>query len=113
MRGRHYYRYGNGGACEGCENRDACTTGRFRTIYRDENEGVQERMRAKLELEENRAKYHKRAHAAESPYGQAKRNLRFTHVMRRGRAKVGMEMALLFMLHNIMRVAPVLLGSGA
>ena len=113
IRGRHYHRYGDGGTCKECKFRNMCTTGRFRTIYRDENEGVQERMRAKLELEENRVKYHKRAHAAESPYGQAKRNLRFTHVMRRGKVKVGMEMALLFMLHNIMRVAPLLSGSGA
>ena len=113
IHGRRCHRYGNRGACKGCEVRDACTAGKYRIISRDVNEGVQERMRAKLELEENRTKYHKRAHAAETPYGQVKRNLRFTHVMRRGKGKVGMEMALLFMLHNILKVAPLLVGCGA
>ena len=68
-------------------------------------------MRAKLELEENRRRYNKRGHAAESPYGHAKRNLKFTFVMRRGIEKVRMEMAMLFTLHNIMKVAPAILGA--
>jgi transposase len=112
IKGRRYRRYANVSACKGCEFRDKCTTGKFRSIYRDQNEEVQERMRAKLELEENRERYNKRAHSAESPYGHVKWNLKFTHVMRRGIEKIRMEMALLFMLHNIMRVAPVLLGAG-
>jgi transposase len=112
IKGRRSDRYGNASACRQCEFRDKCTKGKFRLIYRDQNEGVQERMRARLELEENRSRYIKRAHTAESPYGHAKRNLKFTHVMRRGLEKVRMEMALLFMLHNIMKVAPVLVGSG-
>ncbi len=111
IKGRRYDRYGNASACRQCEFREKCTRGKFRRIYRDQNEVVQERMRARLELEENRSRYIKRAHAAESPYGHAKRNLKFTHVMRRGLEKVRMEMALLFMLHNIMKVAPVLVGS--
>ena len=69
-------------------------------------------MRRKLGSEENRVKYNKRAHAAESPYGHAKRNLKFSYVMRRGIGKVRMEMAMLLMLHNIMRVAPALIGAG-
>ena len=112
IKGRRYHRYGNASACRRCELRDKCTNGKFRSIYRDQNEEVQERMRARLERVENRSRYNKRAHAAESPYGQAKWNLKFTHVMRRGIEKVRMEMAMLFMLHNIMKVAPVLIGSG-
>lgn len=112
IQGRRYYRYGNASACRHCEFRDKCTNGKFRNIYRDQKEEVQERMRARLERVENRSRYTKRAHAAEAPYGHAKRNLKFTHVIRRGIEKVRMEMALLFMLHNIMKVAPVLIGSG-
>ncbi len=112
IKGRRYSRYANASACGECEYRDKCTTGKFRSIYRDQNEEVTERMRAKLELEENRDRYNKRAHSAESPYGHVKWNLKFTHVMRRGIEKIRMEMALLFTLHNIMRVAPVLLGAG-
>lgn len=112
IEGRWYHRYGNVLACRACGYRERCTSGKFRSIYRDfQNEEVQARMRERLDWEENRAKYRRRAHAAESPYGHVKRNLKFTHVMRRGIKKVRMEMALLFMLHNIMKVAPVMLRS--
>ena len=74
-------------------------------ILRDQNEEVQERMRERLGKEENRARYNLRGHAAESPFGNAKRNRKFTFVMRRGREKVMMEMALLFMLHNMMKIS--------
>ena len=113
IKGRRYDRYGNASVCRLCELRDKCTKAKFRLIHRDQNEAVQERMRARVELQENRSRYIKRSHAAESPYGHAKRNLKFIHVMRRGLEKVRMEMALLFMLHNIMKVAPVLVGSGS
>jgi len=63
-----------------------------------------ERMRERLAKEENRAQFRLRAHAAESPYGNAKRNLKFVYVLRRGIEKVRMEMALLFMLHNGMKL---------
>ena len=113
IKGIQYYRYANASACKECEFRDQCTSGKFRSIHRDQKEEFQERMRAKLKSEENRIRYNKRAHSAESPYGHAKRNLKFTHVMRRGIEKVRMEMAMLFMLHNIMRVAPALIEGGA
>ena len=61
-------------------------------------------MRHRLGLNANKRIYNRRAHAAESPYGQAKRNLKFTCCMRRGIDKVKMEMALVFMLHNLMRL---------
>ena len=108
VHGRICERYGNAAACQRCTVRKGCTPGRFRSICRDQNEEVQERMRARLRVEENVKKYKKRAHAAESPYGHAKRNLKFTYVMRRGIEKVRMELALLFMLHNIMKVAPII-----
>jgi len=47
----------------------------------------------------------KRAHAAESPFGNAKGDLKFRGVMRRGVAKVRMEVARLFMLHNVLKMA--------
>ena len=112
INGRLYNRYWNAAACKACDFHDECTKGKYRIISRDQNEEVQERMRAKLDLEENRIIYNKRAHAAESPFGHVKRNLKFTYVMRRGIKKVRMEMSLLFMLHNILKVAPVLSYSG-
>jgi transposase len=112
IQGIQYHRYANASACKECDFRDKCTPGKYRSIYRDRKEEFQERMRGKLKVEENQAKYNKRAHASESPYGNLKRNLKFTYVMRRGIEKVRMEMAMLFMLHNILKAAPVLMEGG-
>jgi len=102
--GRRYDRYENAQACAGCANRGRCTRGSHRRVLRDQNEEVRERMRGKLAGKRAHRRYNKRAHAAESPYGQVKWNLKFRAVMRRGREKVRMEAALLFMLHNIMKL---------
>jgi len=105
INGRPYDRYENARACAGCVSRSRCTKGAHRRVFRDRNEEVHERMRAKLERKRSRRRYNKRAHAAESPYGNLKCNLKFRGVMRRGIEKVRMEVALLFMLHNIMKTA--------
>jgi transposase len=104
INGRPYHRYANPGACRLCACRPACTKASQRLIYRDQNEGVKEQMRHRLSLRRNKRIYNLRAHAAESPYGHVKRNLKFTFLMRRGIEKVKMEMALVFMLHNMMRL---------
>jgi transposase len=103
--GRLYDRYENAKACSVCTHRGKCTRGSHRTIFRDQNEEVRERMRRKLEGKRARRRYDKRAHAAESPYGNVKWNLKFRVVMRRGREKVLMEAALLFMLHDMFKLA--------
>ena len=105
INGRMHFRYANAEACGRCAFRARCTKGNQRMIFRDQNEEVQERMRERLSKEDNRARYNLRGHAAESPFGNAKRNRKFTFVMRRGREKVMMEMALLFMLHNMMKMS--------
>ena len=61
-------------------------------------------MRGKLEGKRAHGRYNKRAHAAESPFGNVKGNLKFRAVMRRGQEKVHMEAALLFMLHNMLKL---------
>jgi len=104
VNGRLYDRYENAGACGGCVHRGRCTRGSHRRVFRDQNEEVRERMRVKLRGKRSHRRYNKRAHAAESPYGNVKWNLKFRAVMRRGREKVLMEVALLFMLHNMMKL---------
>ena len=103
-------RYENRGACASCANRERCTKGSYRIVTRDENEEVRERMRQRLGKKKGRARYAKRAHTAESPFGQLKGNLKFRQLMRRGQEKVMMEVGLLFMLHNILKLAPVRSG---
>ncbi|MCX5902797.1 MAG: transposase [Proteobacteria bacterium] len=65
-------------------------------------------LREKLRPEVNQELYKLRAHTAEAPYGCIKRNWKFTHVLRCGLTKVAMEAALLFSLHNILKLGTVL-----
>jgi transposase len=104
INGRPYLRYANLQGCRHCACRAECTPAPRRMIYRDQAEGLKEQMRHRLSLKRNKRIYNRRAHAAESPYGQAKRNLKFVCCMRRGIENVKMEMALVFMLHNMMRL---------
>ena len=110
VNGRSCGRYENPGACAGCAKREQCTKGSYRTVTRDDNEEVRERMRQRLRKKKGRARYAQRTHTAESPFGQVKGNLKFRQLMRRGRQKVIMEVGLLFMLHNIFKLAPVRTG---
>jgi len=103
-------RYENREACAKCANRGQCTKAGYRLMTRDCNEEVRERMREKLGKKRGRVRYNKRAHTAESPFGQVKGNLKYRQVMRRGREKVKMEVGLLFMLHNIFKLAPLRSG---
>lgn len=103
--GRVYDRYENARACARCAQRSACTKGKRRMIFRDRHEEVRDSMREKLGKKRAQRRYRKRAHAAESPFGQVKANLKFRALMRRGVEKVRMEVALLFMLHNMLRMA--------
>ncbi len=105
INGRRCDKYLNTDACAGCAHRTECTKMRARIIYRDQNEEVKERMREKLEEDENKELYKKRAHTSEAPYGHIKHNLKFKILMRRGITKVRMEMALLGILHNGLKLA--------
>jgi hypothetical protein len=102
--GRSYGRYTNPEACKNCPQRTQCTKAPCRVLLRDDNEIVRERMRDKLEEKDNKELYKLRAHSAESPYGCIKKNWKFINLIRRGQEKVSMECALLFMLHNILKI---------
>ena len=106
INGRLHDRYENPSACARCSYRSRCTKGTHRRVFRDQNEEVRERMRTKLDKKRSQGRYNKRAHSAESPFGNLKWNLKFRAVMRRGTRKVRMEAALLFMLHNFMKMEP-------
>ena len=107
VHGRLCDRYENARTCTGCPHRSRCTRGSHRRVFRDQNEEVCQRMREKLQGKRAHRRYCKRAHAAESPFGNLKSNLKFRAVMRRGREKVLMEVALLFMLHDILKLGAV------
>ena len=102
--GRTYNRYLNKSACAKCPYKKKCTKAEHRIIVRDQNEQIKEKMRKKLNYKRNQKIYAKRAHSAESPFGQVKHNLKFRIFMRRGIEKIKMECALLFSLHNILKL---------
>lgn len=97
-------RYTNPQACGQCPARAQCTKAKYRALIRDDNEAVRDRMRQKLAEEQNQAIYKMRAHSAEAPYGCVKHNWGFTHLLRRGDIKAAMECALLFTLHNLLKL---------
>jgi len=108
--GRTYNRYANREACAECAHREKCTKGSYRIVSRDISEWLKEKMRKELRKAKNKKIYNKRAHMAESPFGQIKHNLKFRMFMRRGKEKVGMEFSLLCMLHNILKISQVEFG---
>lgn len=105
MNGRRYTKYANQEACAHCVQRGECTKRDARFISRDQNEKVKESMREKFKSEENKELYKRRAHSSEAPYGHIKHNLKFRQLMRRGMEKVRMEMALLGILNNGLKLA--------
>ena len=109
INGRPYNKYMNVDACGRCTVRSKCTKRAARVINRDKNEEVKERMREKLNKDENKELYKKRAHSSEAPYGHIKHNLKYRQVMRRGMEKVKMEIALLGILHNGLKLGELVL----
>ena len=105
VNGRTQHRYSNPDACLNCPFKNECTTGVNRTITRDANEKIKEQMRQELLKPENKEIYKLRAHTAESPFGNIKHNLKYRFLLRRGRERVKIEIGLLCILHNILKIA--------
>lgn len=105
--GRSAKRYGNPQACRQCPVRTKCTRGKHRIIIRDDKEYLKEQMQQKLSLLENKEIYNLRAHSAEAPIGCVKWNWKFISFLRRTIPKVCVECALLFALHNILKIGAV------
>jgi transposase len=108
LNGREHNQYKNTEACAGCAVREKCTKGKCRIISRDKEEHLKEEMREELSKKRNQELYNQRGHITESPYGQIKHNLKYRIFMRRGLDKIKMEIALLFMLHNILKIGQVI-----
>jgi transposase len=102
--GRLKYSFSNKSACMDCPACKECTKSDYRRVSRDHNAVVAEKMRELFSIEKNQETYRKRAHASESPHGQIKHNLNFRILHRRGKVKATMEMSLLLILHNIMKI---------
>jgi len=104
LNGRAQHRYGNAAACKECPFIRNCTSGEKRTITRDANEEIKEEMRVELAKPENKNLYKLRAHAAESPFGNIKHNLKYRILLRRTAERVKIEIGLLCILHNFFKI---------
>lgn len=100
-------RYANPKACRQCLNRIQCTKSLCRVIIRDNREYLKETMRQKLSQAENQKCYNLRAHVAESPFGCVKWNWKIIALLRRGAEKVQADVALIFSVHNILKLRTV------
>lgn len=104
LNGRECNQYKNADACAGCKVREKCTKGKYRIISRDKEEHLKEEMRKELNKKRSQKLYKRRGHITESPFGQIKHNLKYRIFMRRGIDKIKMEVAFLFMLHNMLKI---------
>lgn len=105
LNNREHHRYSNPSACQKCPFKKECARGVKRTITRDANEKIKEDTRETLLQPENKELYKLRSHSAESPFGNIKHNLKFRIFMRRTVERVKIEVGLLRILHNILKIS--------
>ena len=97
-------------ACQDCDLRDQCTTGKERRIRRWEHEEVLETVQRRLD--EHPEKMRTRRETVEHPFGTLKCWMGYTHFQMKTLKHVATEMALHVLAYNIKRVINIM-GTGA
>jgi transposase len=103
--GRGYIEYAGVG-CRECGARGECIRTRHhreRRLWRPVTARTRERMRERLETPEGREAYAVRGRTVEPVFGQMKGNRRFDRLMLRGLAGAQSEVALICLVHNVMK----------
>jgi hypothetical protein len=93
-------------ACQACELKSKCTTGKERRISRWEHEAVLEAVQARLDR--NPVKMRLRGQTVEHPFGTIKSWMGATHFQMKTLKNVGTEMALHVLAYNMKRVMRIL-----
>jgi hypothetical protein len=93
-------------ACQRCEIKDKCTTGKERRIRRWEHEGILERVQKRLD--DDPGKIPLRSKTVEHPFGTIKAWMGATHFKMKTLKHVGTEMALHVLAYNMTRVMAIL-----
>jgi len=75
-----------------------------RRVGRDEHEGCRERMARRMDSEQGRAQYKRRAHAAETPFAVFKTVMNFRQFLLRGLKKVNLEQRWTAVAYNLMKL---------
>jgi len=100
-----------GEACAGCPLAGACLdpkAKRGRSVRRDAQEPLREKMHAKLRTEEGRKTYHQRMHIAETPFAIIKGILEVRRFLLRGLDKVRTEWTWVCTAYNLKKLIAVL-----
>jgi transposase len=101
------YRIYECAACGGCPLAPRCLprNATERRVSRDEYEPLRERMAARLQTAEGKAKYKRRSHAAETPFAVFKTVMNFRQFLLRGLGKVNLEQRWISLAYNLMKLA--------
>lgn len=98
-------------ACEGCPLAGACLdpkAKRGRTVRRDKQEPLREKMHAKLRTEEGKKTYNRRMHVGETPFAIIKGILEVRRFLLRGLEKVRTEWMWVCTAYNLKKLIAVL-----
>jgi IS5 family transposase len=101
LRGLKKINYVNKLACDDCKIRSQCTGGKFRTVYRLENEAVLDRMQARLA--KRPGVLDRRRETVEHPFGTIKQWMNQGAFLMRGLEKVRAEFSLTALAYNLRR----------
>jgi hypothetical protein len=102
LRGLRKINYVNKLACDSCKIRSQCTNGPFRAVSRLENEGVLDRMQARLA--KRPGILDQRRETVEHPFGSIKQWMNQGAFLMRGLEKVRAEFSLTALAYNLRRV---------
>lgn len=75
-----------------------------RRIGRDEFEAQRQRMAGRMQSQEGRSRYKRRAHAAETPFAVFKTVMNFRQFLLRGLAKVNLEQRWISLAYNLTKL---------
>jgi transposase len=92
--------------CSGCPLAGKCLpkNATSRRVCRDEFESLREQMARRLGSDQGKARYKRRSHAAETPFGVFKTVMSFRRFLHRGLAKVRLEQRWIDLAYNLMKL---------
>lgn len=92
-------------ACPGCARKQECTKAEYRAISLDPREYLMQKMRAKLDTKDGKAKYGKRKYIVEPVFGDMKHNRNMRGLLLRGKLKAKGEFLIMCIAHNLRKIA--------
>ena len=96
--------------CHECTRKQECTKAEYRKISLDPREWLMQKMRAKLDTKEGKAKYGKRKYLVEPVFGDMKHNRNMRSLLLRGKLKAKGEFLIMCIAHNLKKIAKYLTG---